>query len=281
MKVISTNLSRESARRFGRNSSAGSRRGFTMIEIAIALGVIAFALVAIIGILPLGMNVQRENREDTVINQDGPYWFEAIRSGGKGFITLSNFADFQNVQGVWRNPDGTFLTNKLAYQPKNMSNLVGLLSLPQGTRVENKPIERIMVRTRAFTGPAVDQGISSTNLAFTYLMSSEVVPIEAFPGPDVDFRRNESSFAPVQTRYDRAAESRQVTNNLYQVRLTFQWPSFPPIEQNGKTIFRTGYGRQTYRGLVSGLNVPDTNASAGVFRFFVPGTYAYVSTNGL
>src|SRR2546428_5718272 len=35
--------------------------GFTMIEIAIALAVIAFALVAIIGVLPIGLNVQRDN----------------------------------------------------------------------------------------------------------------------------------------------------------------------------------------------------------------------------
>ena len=40
----------------------GRRRGFTMIEIAIALGVIGFALVAIMGILPLGLTVQRDNR---------------------------------------------------------------------------------------------------------------------------------------------------------------------------------------------------------------------------
>ena len=37
---------------------------FTMIEIAICLAIIGIALVAIIGVLPLGMNVQRDNREE-------------------------------------------------------------------------------------------------------------------------------------------------------------------------------------------------------------------------
>src|SRR5208283_1442024 len=55
--------------------------GFTMIEIAMAIGVIGFALVAIIGILPSGMNVQQSNREDTLISQDAPYFLEAIRNG--------------------------------------------------------------------------------------------------------------------------------------------------------------------------------------------------------
>jgi len=56
--------------RSSRSASRSARRGFTMVEIAIALAVIAFALVAIIGVLPIGMNVQRDNRAETIINQD-------------------------------------------------------------------------------------------------------------------------------------------------------------------------------------------------------------------
>ena len=56
------------------------RGGFTMIELVICLGIIAFALVAIIGVLPVGINVQKDNREETIIVQDGLYWMEAIRS---------------------------------------------------------------------------------------------------------------------------------------------------------------------------------------------------------
>src|SRR5213078_3899054 len=65
------------------NGSWNARRadaGFTMVEIALCLAIIAFALVAIIGVLPTGMRVQKENREDTIINQDGMFLVEAIRS---------------------------------------------------------------------------------------------------------------------------------------------------------------------------------------------------------
>ena len=58
--------------------------GFTMVEIAIALGVIAFALVAIIGILPTGLQVQRDNRAETIVNQDATFWLDAIKGGTKG-----------------------------------------------------------------------------------------------------------------------------------------------------------------------------------------------------
>src|SRR5689334_10157388 len=67
-----------------RGSSARMRHsgGFTMAEIAIALGVIAFALIAIIGILPTGLQTQRDNREETVVNQDARLLIEAIKNGG-------------------------------------------------------------------------------------------------------------------------------------------------------------------------------------------------------
>jgi hypothetical protein len=52
-----------------------------MVEIAISLGVIAIALVAIIGVMPTGLRVQQENREDTLLNQDAMLWLEALRSG--------------------------------------------------------------------------------------------------------------------------------------------------------------------------------------------------------
>ena len=62
---------------------------FTMIEIAIALGIIGFALVAIIGILPAGLQVQRDNKEDTIINQEGTYLMETLRNGAEGLDELA------------------------------------------------------------------------------------------------------------------------------------------------------------------------------------------------
>ena len=59
-----------------------------MVEIAIALGVIAFALVAIIGVLPMGMQTQKDNREDTIVNQDARVLLDAIRSGGRSVASL-------------------------------------------------------------------------------------------------------------------------------------------------------------------------------------------------
>ena len=66
-------------------------RAFTMVEIAICLAIIGFALVAIIGILPIGMSVQKDNREETIINFDANYLLNAIRSGALGQDELTNY----------------------------------------------------------------------------------------------------------------------------------------------------------------------------------------------
>ena len=64
-----------------------------MIEIAFSLAIVAFALVAIMGVLPTGMTVQRDNREDTLINHDAGFWMEALRSGSRGIEDLTNYVE--------------------------------------------------------------------------------------------------------------------------------------------------------------------------------------------
>ena len=88
-------------RRFGCDRAAsGGRRGFTMIEIAIALAVIGFALVAIIGILPMGLNIQKETRERTIINHDAMYFLDALKNSAQGLDELTNFVARIDVDGA-------------------------------------------------------------------------------------------------------------------------------------------------------------------------------------
>jgi len=49
--------------------------------------------VAIIGILPSGLQVQRDNRSETIINQDGTFWLETIRNGARGMDDLVSYVD--------------------------------------------------------------------------------------------------------------------------------------------------------------------------------------------
>jgi hypothetical protein len=111
---------------------------FTMIEIAIALGVIAFALVAIIGVLPVGLNVQKESNQDAIISQDGPFFLNAIGNGGPinaspslgSFDFLTNYIDSITITNVI---NGIAQSGAVFTFPAGFSNgqsIIGLLSTP-------------------------------------------------------------------------------------------------------------------------------------------------------
>lgn len=70
---------------------ASRMAAFTMMEIAICLAIIGIALVAIIGVLPIGMNVQQDNRQQTIIAQDASVLTDAIRNGQLGLDDLTNY----------------------------------------------------------------------------------------------------------------------------------------------------------------------------------------------
>src|SRR6478609_5935846 len=104
--------------------------GFTMVEIAFSLAIVAFALVAIMGVLPTGMTVQKDNREDTLVNNDAAFWLETLRSGSRGLDDLTNYVeqiDVSNGNGTtswiapWVTP--TTIPNRLL----NGEQIVGLL----------------------------------------------------------------------------------------------------------------------------------------------------------
>src|SRR6185436_10510172 len=111
------------------------RSAFTLIEIAICLGIIAFALVAIIGILPAGLQVQRDNKEDTIINQEGTYLMETIRNGAEEVFELLDRTDGIMIEEIGTGNVIASVTNR-AFAPgatRSFSaprEVVGLLSTP-------------------------------------------------------------------------------------------------------------------------------------------------------
>jgi len=143
-----------------------ARRGFTMIEIAICIAVIGFALVAVIGVLPKGMLTQRDNRADTIIGQEGMYWMEAIRTGAKGLDELVAFVD--KISVVYTDPGN----GPPDHTPGNGYDVIGLVSTPFGIRT-NVPVRATV---RAISGSAVEQAQATKDLAFKYVLEVDVQP---------------------------------------------------------------------------------------------------------
>jgi type II secretory pathway pseudopilin PulG len=164
---------------------------FTLVEIAISLAVIGIALVAIIGVLPLGMDVQRQNREATIVNQDATIFMEAIRNGARGADDLTNYVYAIQVD------NGNFMSNFTSG-----AEIIGLLDTP-GYFTNHAYV-------RSISGPAVEKPPQDNSTiqqdSFSYRILCENIPV---PATDYSYT------------------GRQLTNNLHELRLTFLWPELP------------------------------------------------------
>jgi len=152
---------------------------FTMIEVAICLAIIGIALVGIIGVLPRGMNTQRDNRQQTVVTQDANVLMELIGKGSHGPDDLTNYVYAITNYFYWVNGGSSGAgsngysyynattsgsapsPNPYAMLPINSgSNIVSLLSTPEYTDFNGAPIPSL-----------VAGGISNHVVAYVRAMS--------------------------------------------------------------------------------------------------------------
>ena len=274
--------------------AVGARRGqlgFTMVEVAISLAVIGFAMVAIMGVLPTGLNVQKSNREDTLVNQDGPYFLEAIRGGLQFLQTLTNNVD---AIVVFSTPDNrSYRTNITVAQNYRWGrDVVGRLSYPsfemrpdiEGDTKNLIPTYReVYAKVRAFGGSASLMGTNedSRNFAFSYELKSEIIPYNA--GFTNSLRILTGDTAAVKEEKMRLWRERQnVATNLYEVRLTMSWPIYGATTNwmtekisevgariNNKAFTRRGRSNQrVFRTLLAGP--PLVERGAQDLFFFSP-----------
>jgi type II secretory pathway pseudopilin PulG len=223
-----------------------AQAAFTMIELALSIAVVAFALVAIIGVLPSGLQVQRDNREDTIVNQDAAFWLEVIRNASTNTYELTNYVEFITI----RENNGPTVTNK----PPTLRQMIGLLSTPKyvpSPFLVLKTTNTVTAMVRAITGSAIEKPPSAADIVFRYQMIPEVIPLVPTP--------------PVLTNAmttNQLAQLASLERNAYELRLYFRWPILP----NGDL----GNKRRTLRAIVSGQLVRDTNAP---LFFFQPASY--------
>ena len=280
-KVSAFSLStlRSSATAEDGQPSAFASSAFTMVEIAICLAIIGVALVAIIGVLPIGMRTQRDNREETVINQDATVFLEAIRSGARGLNDLTNYVYAITNYWTYYPSSGTPNSGVNGYTysaasamapfptspfPLNSgTNIIGLLSTPEFTDATNfAPIynlfnssylsNHVVAYVRSLSGPAVEKPPQDNQIIQADALAYRVLCVNA----------------PVAT--DTNAPSLYTTNlaaSLHELRLTFLWPQLP----NGSL----GAGRQTFRTMVAG-QITQTFTNGQWLYFYQPQSFTNV-----
>jgi len=236
-----------------------AQRAFTMIEIAIALVIIGFALLTIVGLLPMGLTVQKDNREDTIISQDGNYFIEAIRGGVVGLDNLTNYVEQIIISNSQQTPqtNANFSTG---------SNIVRLLSTPKYV-ANSTGSNDVVAYVRAFSGSALMQSATATpqdkSMSFYYQLRSEVTPFNSWDREATNFL-NATSYNEMLERSNRWAQIQYLTNNLYEVRLRLAWP----VLRNGTSMTVGEKSKfQVFRTLISATQ--NTNG------FFEPQTYHF------
>lgn len=265
-------------------------RAFTMVEIVLSLAIIAVALVAIIGVLPIGLNVQSDNKEESIINADAAIWMQFLTKGAQGGeyfkptpplpgpifyineVRVDENIRTRNVNNVLLSEDGfttatTFYTNFLS-----ASNLLGVLSLPKYPSNPYKLTDgqkytnwNVYADVRALNGNMADLG-ADMDFAFKYRMIPELVPLQ--------------NGAP----YDYAASLQNTNNgtvlpnldsNLFELRLKFMWPLMPGPD--GTYRSQTQFAKSmTFRTLVSGHDTQYTNNQT--LYFMSPRQYSGIAS---
>lgn len=213
-----------------------------MMEVALCLAIIGFAVVSLLAVLPVGMDNQQATRQATVISEDATMFLEAIRGGARGMDDLTNYlvgitnyyqgyyASGQPAGGVQRT-GYTFnsgLTNGL--------RIVGVMSTPEFTAgiVNNvgalggMPLantvgqaftsNHVYAYFRSFSGMAAEKPPQDNPIlrgaSFTYRILCVNAPVAAVT--------NVSQWVDPSAVFDQ-----QLAGNLRELRLLFSWPLTP------------------------------------------------------
>jgi type II secretory pathway pseudopilin PulG len=268
---------------------------FTMVEIAICLAIIGIALVGIIGVLPYGMNTQRDTREETLINQDVSVLLPMITQGMRGADDLTNYV--YAITNYWTlyNTNGTTLPpspNVVGYtfsstggspppyysnvKLTNGANIIGLLSTPE-----------YVGKTSAFNYAAVP--VITNMFGYQQVYSNHIVAyVHAMSGLASDKPPQDNTLmvngafsyrmlvvnAPValDTSDYNTPYNQQIWQNQRELRLTFLSP-----EQPNGTV---GNNRLTFRATIAGQLLPSflNNVNNESLYFYQPQSFN-VNTN--
>lgn len=235
---------------------------FTMVEIALSLAVVGFALVAILGVLPTGLQVQKDNREETIVNADGAYILEAIRSGNDQLGVLSNAVYFLSLNYKDGSRDVVAADDRgpIALDGQR---LVGILGTPKSPQ-PNGGVSNVVAWLRSINSTAIDKDPGSRDIAFRYQLIAEVQPFVGYPHTLTNLLGTND-----------LSRLYALERGLHEVRLTFRWPLYRDNPMDSDKA-RVGTHRRTFRALVGGNQIFYPTNILGFDRlvyYFQPGDY--------
>ena len=267
-------------RRLGLQRRPGADAAFTMVEIALCIAVVAIAMVAIIGVLPAGLNVQKQNREESLLTQDAELLLNVLRGGQTRLQDLLNYADRVTLIRQYRDraPSRTnyFHGPMVQGTPAGSDPLadafqvLGLLSRPKYT-LEPSAVSRgnpvavtniVRLEMRSMSGSMAEHPVirkaerrtppndTRIDFAFRYRVTLETVTRAPVVVPGVTPVSNDA-----------------MAGGVSEVRMILEWP----LQRTGNDPeqYRLGFNRREFRTEVLGQptrlqgNVPQNTAYFG------------------
>ena len=135
-------------------------RGFSLVEVTLAIAVVAVGLVAILGLFPLGMDAVRQAADSTqlmTVGQDNLAYFQQMAADTNYYYNTTDVilpgVSHTNltVDGIWYRMD-TIVTSS------------GFSTISAGG---TNMISRVQIGVYRTAGSATTNGISNTNYYFT------------------------------------------------------------------------------------------------------------------
>jgi len=284
---------------FSNRASRSIKRehGFTMIEIALCLAIVGFSMVVIMGVLPLGGQVQKKNRESTLSLLDGNYLLEAIRNGAKGYDDLGLYVD-EILLYAKPDADPVVIENNVsggAYW--GTREIVGLLSAPQflmtssnvwvPNYLNNNEIlgnnyytnMTCKLKVRSMNGTAADKNTLEANRDFgmSYLVEAQILPVAT---NYMDMRNIKDN----KSLNDQMQRERAMSQCAWQVNLTLGWP----VQKAARGGYKAGEHSQEFHTVVSGsldntlenMEIPGIGTRKVMLWYFDKNNFS-VTNNGI
>lgn len=134
-------------------SGRPSSRGFGLVEIAISLAIISFALVSLIGLMAVGLEAGKASREDTMVA--ALIRSEVTKLASQGYTNITGATNFLNFEGMPTNETEAYYLHVTKVRPADDPGL------PAGVR------ERATNVTLQFSWPYKRSGKMLNEQVFT------------------------------------------------------------------------------------------------------------------
>jgi uncharacterized protein (TIGR02598 family) len=136
-----------------------SERAFSLVEVAIAFGILAFAMVALIGLLPLTLTTFRETKRDTVHANILQY-----------IAAAANLTPFTNL------PTASFATNTTPWTFDDQGEVISQAATTN--TADTSPAIYSAYITVSYTNSSINPALlpgASTYSTNTYLLTVEII----------------------------------------------------------------------------------------------------------